>query len=163
MNPPRRPRPATHSTALPTLSAAIAASTLHGCAEPQCGATPLDEVRAHGPVAVDRVRDAHGEGALREIAVAVGLRGHQSTRPEGPEVQAAGAVPVHQPEPRVTAGEAAPVTTTPPSDPSVGVDGAMRIVRPSVPEPPPRRPHPRVRPSGGASVAHPVPARREEF
>ncbi|MEZ4393052.1 MAG: hypothetical protein R3A48_18350 [Polyangiales bacterium] len=151
MNSPRRPRPALTSTALPTLGAALAASVSQGCQAPSCGPTPIDELRAHGPRAIDGLRDGRGEQALREIAIAVGLQGHRATTITGPELQPAGAVPVHQPEPRVTAGEAAEVTPSPVTPPlPVDVDGGIRAVQPTPPAPPPTPPRERVRPSGGA-------------
>lgn len=151
MNPPRRPRPALTSTALPTLGAALAASVTQGCEAPSCGPTHMDEVLAHGPRTIDHIKDGRGEQALREIAIAVGLQGHRSTTITGPELQPSGAVPVHQPEPRVTAGEAAEVTTTPvvPHAPQ-DVDGGIRAVQPTPPAPPPPPPRHRLRPSGGA-------------
>jgi hypothetical protein len=81
---------------------------------------------------------------LREIAIAVGLRAHRGTRPDGPELTPAGAVPVPTPEPRVTAGEAAPVSPTPVRrHPRGGPDPAPRAPDPAAAPPPPgerRRP-----------------------
>lgn len=154
MSESRRPRPAAQSTALPTLGAALAAVAAQGCEAPACGDTRADELRAHGPRAIDGARQGRTEELLREIALAVGLRAHRGTRPDGPELTPAGAVPVPTPEPRVTAGEAAPVSPTPVRPPDV--DGGIRAVDPTPPTPPP----PRVRPprahvSGGARAVTP--------
>lgn len=159
MSESRRPRPAAQSTALPTLGAALAAAAAQGCEAPACGDTRADEVRAHGPRAIDGARQARTEDMLREIAIAVGLRAHRGTRPDGPELTPAGAVPVPTPEPRVTAGEAAPVSPTPVSPTPVrplDVDGGIRAVDPTPrrPPPPPRaRPRPQI--SGGARAVTP--------
>jgi hypothetical protein len=153
MSESRRPRPATQSTALPTLGAALAAAAAQGCEAPACGDTRADEVRAHGPRAVDEGRRGRGEAMLREVAIAVGLRAHRGTRPDGPELTPAGAAPVHTPEPRVTAGEAAPVTPTPVRP--VDVDGGIRAVDPTPPAPPPPRVRPRPQVSGGARAVTP--------
>lgn len=161
MSESRRPRPAAQSTALPTLGAALAAVAAQGCEAPACGDTRADEVRAHGPRAVDGARQGRAEDMLREIAIAVGLRAHRGTRPDGPELTPAGAVPVPTPEPRVTAGEAAPVTPTPTRP--LDVDGGIRAVDPTPRTPPPPSP-PRVRPrpqvSGGARAV--TPRRRDD-
>ncbi len=154
MSESRRPRPAAQSTALPTLGAALAAAAAQGCEAPACGDTRADEVRAHGPRAVDGARQGRTEDMLREIAIAVGLRAHRGTRPDGPELTPAGAVPVPTPEPRVTAGEAAPVSPTPVRP--VDVDGGIRAVDPTPRRPPtPPRVRPRPQVSGGARAVTP--------
>lgn len=153
----RRPRPAAQSTALPSLGAALTAAAAQGCEAPACGETRADEVVAHGPQAVRAIVTWRGEVAVHEVAIALGLLGHRSTRPQGPDMTPAGAAPVRGPEPIAAPGEAAEVTTAPvlPRD----VDGGVREVRPTPPMPPhPPAPQAIPRPSGAAPSVHPHPS-----
>lgn len=149
----RRPRPAAATTLLPSLGALLAAGATEGCESPACGPARVDEVRSHGPQAVRSARNGSLPDALREVAIAVGLRPHAPTR-----VEVAGAVPVTRPEPPIaTAGEPAQVTPTPP-DPPPAPEGGLRPVRPNPPPPPvapPTRPHPPPHISGGARAVQP--------
>lgn len=148
----RRPRPAAATTLLPTLGALLAAASTEGCESPTCGAERVDELRAHGPGAVRVLREGQVQQAAREVAVAMGLIRHTSTR-----VDVAGAMPVATPDPPIaTAGEAAPVLPSPPVPQAP--EGGVRPVTPDPPAPPRARPPSPPQPrhiSGGAMAVHP--------
>lgn len=161
----RRPRPASATTLLPTLATVLAAQ---GCETPVCGDTPSDEVRRHGPDAIRLARSGQGAEAAREVAVALGLRGHTATR-----VDVAGAAPITRAEPPIAApGEAPEVTSVPPQAPEGGIrpvqtdppnlprPGGLRPTRVDPPQVPqaPQRPQIAPRPrhiSGGAPAVRP--------
>lgn len=95
---PRRPRPASECSSLPTLGALLASpALLAGCHGPVCGGERVDELRAHAPDASRALRQGELSSAARDIAVALGLTAHTSARREG--LQVAGAAPVVQPPP----------------------------------------------------------------
>ena len=110
----RKPTPAPAPTTLPTLATMLAVGALvEGCAHVECGDERVDEVRAHGPRAVESLRAGQVRDGLRQVAVATGLVGHVATRVE----------PVR------TAGAVAPVTLEPthPTD-TIPAPGQMAVV-----------------------------------
>lgn len=128
----RKPTPAPAPSTLPTLATMLAVGALvEGCAQVECGDERVDELRAHGPRAVESMRAGRGLEGLREVAVATGLVGHVATRVE----------PVR------TAGAIAPVTLEPSTQPSdtMPAPGQMAVVTPqpevTPPPPPPPREH----------------------
>lgn len=107
---PRRPRSATTSTALPSL--AVGSSLLAaGCAEPVCGGTRAAELSAHARTMRNAAEQGRGGDALREFAVATGLRAHPIA-PE-PSMHTAGEPMIVEPVPQVPPPPPVPVPESP--------------------------------------------------
>jgi hypothetical protein len=133
----RKPIAAPVARPIPTLAAVLAgAAASPGCAPVECGETRADELRAHGSVSVDALREGRVRAGLREIAVATGALRHGATQvPEvhGPgEAPAVTPMPVPVPEPVTARGRVATVGPSPVQPPA-----------------PPERPRHRMRASGG--------------
>ena len=94
---PRRPRSALTTTALPSL--AIGSSLVAGCAQPTCGDTRAAELSAHAAPLQEAVSRGQPDAALREFAIATGLRAHPIL--PAPELHTAGEPMVVEPVPQV--------------------------------------------------------------
>lgn len=136
----RRPRTALTTTKIPSylLGSGLVAA---GCADPACGDTRADELRAHA----DSMQQASSRGDVasvaREFAIATGLRAHPPTRVEGVRN-------VQIDTEQVTGGVPAPVDPVPPPPPPVEAHEppqtrmgriAVHHVEPPVPQPPRHR------------------------
>lgn len=142
----RVPTASAYAARFPALATVLAGgAVIPACHDPVCGTTRADELEAHGHNVVPAARRGDVPDALHEVAVALGVAEHRSTR-----VQAPGEAPVVTTQPRPTVVDA-PVPQVEPPLP-VEVDGGLRPVTPQPPQPPspqvqqPQPPQPHTRP-----------------
>lgn len=137
----RRPRPASHHTAIPAWGALLAlGADLVGCHDPSCAESRAEELSTHGRLAVTLARRAQGAETARELAVATGLIAHPpATIILGPPHTVDPPIDLRALQP----GAAPPVTVTPPPPPiePIHIGGEPVPVGPR----PPDRPHRRAR------------------
>ncbi len=95
------------------LAAALATVMMVGCAQPVCAATPMGEMQVHVDGALRAIVAFHGERALEEIGVALGMTAH----PAPPQID--GGISIVTPfAPAATPGS--PEIATPHSDSEEG-------------------------------------------
>jgi hypothetical protein len=153
--PYRQPKPARVPTTIPllaSLSALLGASS--GCETASCG-TRNDELSEHGARAMRALRQGSPTVGVRELGVATGVLAHPTVialpTPPPPSVVLPPSATTPDPDPRLTLGEPAAVTPTPPrpppnTTPTPRAPGAAPIVRPPPPrvQPPPPPVHERL-------------------
>ncbi|MFO0624031.1 MAG: hypothetical protein U0325_00320 [Polyangiales bacterium] len=139
----RKPVAAAVAHPIPTLAAMLAgAAAAQGCAHVECGETRGDELRAHGAASVDALRQGRVLDGLREIAVATGVRPHQTTHV--PEVHRPGEAPAVAPQPLPLPPRLGPLTGR--ARGRVAIVDPTPVEPPAPPPPPPPRPRRRTPP-----------------